>query len=1358
MITDAELTALGLNGAQITNLKTAIDSQVSKPHFRCILHQYAPEWESKTALPSSPWSQLDCAIDSNLSILVSVCNGSTGSTYELDNEDSVDHGWSFYGNFAVGYSPVSSSVIYDGGTIEYFFVPASSNLVRYGTSSSFSAPGISTAKYVAAISYTDVHFIGLTAQGNWKLAYWDGSTVTESEIYWPYRVRSFDAIRHPDGYDIIAMITDLPPIADYTTSGTKMVKAEQWVQGIVLFKFDPTTKQWSDHFEFDVADNHDEVVRANVKLTAYGNELYMVYAKEYSGQVGLAITRSADGLAWENPIFYTSFFDGTGIDAVGETYPVQLLRSGKHMYLIGGNLCQRADSTDFMGTAVSSLTLDVTKYVTNISGSIATQRTAMIDLADPQGVLTGSSLLSKIPIGLIADIEVGYYTASGTITIPVLKGVVTDAEPEVTLPVKHLRLTVKDPSALIQMVGTPEAQEWQGLRFGGDDFSPTISEDTVGSSGLNHIAVHSGSWVGGNTSTGKRPIGLNMKCNSEEGIALSTFMSRSYCGFLCSEISFYKEMSLLDFTGGTPSETLSSAKSEYAGLAFRVMNDNNLYYLRFKPGGASANYNYFQLVRRDGFIEWWPPDHAYRESFDDVAVGTEYSIDRGASPTYSKWYSGRLWVEWRYHLIRVYRREPGGTPVKIIEYEVPGMGTHDFNDSLYASVRSRMAGSVGYLAYSPKDGYINISQNGTGEQDYTPPLDYWLTQSGGTIESVTSPLRPGSEVTRVIHVTTGTETGNNPGAIYDTGTGLAVAGDTALRFSCYLYLAAGDTGNTDETHCSVRMRAVLRYTDEVIEKTAWTTVTGPINGWIYGWVPVEWTTTTATGKLLDRIEVFFNDGRTPAEINTTTSWYISEFEIGKKGNDSYVYFGNVDCSDMYPAYTVQDAAHNLYSYAGQLHNTKRMLLDDHFTSNTGEWTASSMTLETTGNGRMHGLGTALTKRQIPLPLICEAKVNSTTGRIYLRGATNPCAWFEWTTTYVELNVYYDATHNFTRRIPFPTIPVGSSLRLVCTTQINEGTLAKKSEDGTTKWDWMTIAVWADDHLLISGSAPIKQTTNYLQTVGFGSYDGLTEVDIDRFSVQELHRTVPYFSIDPGESPSGGLGRLVGAGRLVPLYRYNGGLRLGRRRLGNVCYQSGGVTFGAHTISDSNSGLGGYTVGDILYLECPEVAANDSRFVTVTVVAAGQLTISETLTVQASAVTARLYTVLSISGKPVIKTGEAISMVTPAHIRLVGAWDEKDIFDTNGMNKTWRHTFTKKDDPNLITSYEMETEADYLLADLQAGTERLSVETGFNPLWEYADYAVYDNQHYYLDNLEWSLQKGQGEAIVMKAQLSLNRVD
>src|SRR3972149_1371763 len=139
-----------------------------------------------------------------------------------------------------------------------------------------------------------------TNNGNWRLGYVDSTGGTNeyiwswSEILWPYQVRSFDAVRLPSkGYDIIELETDLPPITDYTVSGTKMVAVEQRVQGIVLFKFDYVNKTWSDHRLFDVSDNKKAIVRENVKLSRYvdGDEVFMTYAKEYGGGVGQAITK-----------------------------------------------------------------------------------------------------------------------------------------------------------------------------------------------------------------------------------------------------------------------------------------------------------------------------------------------------------------------------------------------------------------------------------------------------------------------------------------------------------------------------------------------------------------------------------------------------------------------------------------------------------------------------------------------------------------------------------------------------------------------------------------------------------------------------------------------------------------------------------------------------------------------------------------------------------------------------------------------------------------------------------------------------------------------------------------------------------
>ena len=79
-----------------------------------------------------------------------------------------------------------------------------------------------------------------------------------------------------------------------------------------------------------------------------------------------------------------------------------------------------------------------------------------------------------------------------------------------------------------------------------------------------------------------------------------------------------------------------------------------------------------------------------------------------------------------------------------------------------------------------------------------------------------------------------------------------------------------------------------------------------------------------------------------------------------------------------------------------------------------------------------------------------------------------------------------------------------------------------------------------------------------------------------------------------------------------------------------------------------------------------------------------------------------------------KIDESETGQIPVHYRLVGAWEELDIFDEAGLYDTWRHIFTRKDDPNLLTRAELETERAYVMYELQAMRDRQQIETSVQP--------------------------------------------
>lgn len=443
----------GLTEGQYTALTTHVDGANLAAVHQLVLTRYAPVWLRKTSPFAVGYKSLDCALVSG-GIKAAAWNGTTSVVIaDLANEDTADQTWLNTTPTTLGTAPADMS--YSTAANWFWTTPT--------TGANFTSPfdggatrtisGLSLHKFLSAVGVGGYacHIIGTTTKGNWRLAYYSAETfgggTWVSDIYWPYQVRSFDAARM-DGYDIIALETDLPPIDDWTVSGTKTTMVAQRVQGIVVFKFDYVNHIWSSHYVMDQVDNQHDRSLGHIKFTEYDGMVYATYFRNHNGTMVLCVSKSADGINWENPIYLPELADSDL--TIAEHSPVVLIRNGDQMYLVGagatgsGQTCFRALATDYMGMACADNTLDATEYVTNLSLSIDNRRVASVTLGDPtvnvadtgyglsgllRGEVSNHDLLDDLR-AMRARLSLGYNHAVGDISsftlvnVPVLESTV----------------------------------------------------------------------------------------------------------------------------------------------------------------------------------------------------------------------------------------------------------------------------------------------------------------------------------------------------------------------------------------------------------------------------------------------------------------------------------------------------------------------------------------------------------------------------------------------------------------------------------------------------------------------------------------------------------------------------------------------------------------------------------------------------------------------------------------------------------------------------------------------------------------------------------------------------------------------
>jgi hypothetical protein len=1263
MIQLSELT--GFDSTQYNALKAKLSAKGVDPVAKVTLRQYAPSWEAITGFVENV-PRIDFNIGA-LSIHGTYVN--PDNSCELLSAILPTNSTSWYiGKFwtdsvpMTGFSSAYGTMDTLRENISYYI--ASNGIVGFttnfdgGSSHTWHNSTANTVRFVSGVDSdtASAHVLGVNANGNWRLGYCnlDRSDIVWSDIYWPYQVRSFAAARM-SGYDVIAMVTDISPLTDVSTSGTKLQITDQRVQGVVLFKFDHATQTWSDHFVVDSCDNATGIAISGVDLYVNGDYVFMTYARQADGVIGVRLSRSSDGLNWENPLFVQDIGSYT---SVADVPKFSFVAGNGYMYLASCNRVLRSLATDYCGVINPALVEDITPYTTSISAQINAQRAATVKVTKPDGY----SGLLDLTKRMRCVIEFGYWDSTTALTVPLLTGDVETKTTSRELPYNEVTLTVKDTSSLPAAVGSSVAREWEGITFSGDNFAPIIAEDETGSSGLGHVAIKTGTWTGGDKTDTDR--GLTFMVDGTEGFAMSTSISRAMCGSFSGEMSFYNRIGRVAKQPGSVPSGGTLQGGETAALAFHALNEHNCWLVMWTPAAGSGGL--FELRKRIGTVV---NDETSHVTLPASVWNNSVTYDN----TYPYTYSGRVTVIWRYSMIRVYRHYPNGTSQQILVYEAKGMGDYDFNAKNpdgtpnYPPLEGGFAGrpftggGCAYLAYSPRDGYTPLTTWDGGFEGAFNDNDHdnnW-SGSGITVAEMSGilhgnyPYTSGGQVSGIKHsgsyswklTSPSTDHDGKRGARVQTATGLNIPSGAILRAKGYVYVAQIDQNGDFGVYLNARAPS-----SEDKERNGMFVAISETSKW----VPFLLTyTTDQTTDFVEILAYVHGSGRT-----TNTVFHIDDFTIEKyTGTPSYAYFGNVDMNDGLHSFSANDAIDALYAYAGHHHMARHYAMDE-------------------------APANSFSAANVDLPYVANFTVTGTSGKIGLcsRGTTPNPIEVEWTASTTKITVLSGTVNGVTVpngvRHLYIGLPTGK-VRVMVTTARNEGTLFKNDQSGVT--DWITVAIYANERLHMCHSFALHD----ISPLGTQIY--ATTGSISNVKVDELHRQVPFFSVDPGEVVGTGLGRVVGQSRSETLYRFN----------------------------------------DTVLFARPTIVHNPANV-------DWALPLSRTTKIDES------------------ETGQI-----PVHFRLVGAWDELDIFDEAGLYDTWRHIFTRKDDPNLLTRAELETERAYVVYELQSARDRQQIEIAFNPLMERGDYASFDGKYWTIDSVSLSLSTSSEGTLQMSSSLVLN---
>jgi hypothetical protein len=199
-------------------------------------------------------------------------------------------------------------------------------------------------------------------------------------------------------------------------------------------------------------------------------------------------------------------------------------------------------------------------------------------------------------------------------------------------------------------------------------------------------------------------------------------------------------------------------------------------------------------------------------------------------------------------------------------------------------------------------------------------------------------------------------------------------------------------------------------------------------------------------------------------------------------------------------------------------------------------------------------GWVLINREVIFPIVCEFDFLSNNGGFVLGyGYINPIThvqsttgwvfrWYVGDGNFVEIGQIDDGVYTAKERALWPS-QYDRHVRVVA--------VAQRLSDFEFV-DWLSIAVYFGDHLVISTSIQVSETINDIEywtdigkQIGFIDFGG--GCNVGNLQLQELNRIVEWASIDPGEAAGQGMTRALRTSRVFFFCRYDGTLKIWRPR-------------------------------------------------------------------------------------------------------------------------------------------------------------------------------------------------------------------
>lgn len=520
--------------------------------------------------------------------------------------------------------------------------------------------------FIAAVASDRLHYVIEDTTNNlWNLAMavsgtpWD---VTTSDIYWQYKIDSFDAVSIDANTDVLVMTSQVPGLLSAEYKDNKVTKHLIPSGGIIGFTFKYDT--WSDHINIDILDEYTLWrYRRHVRLTYFNDTLYLTAycsdGTDYAQITGYRLYKSKTGRHWTRG-------EITNYPAPSP-YGLILLPLSNYLYGIFRSSIYRAKLTLQFGTPHTDMQLDVTNYA--IPETLRYTRNpdmaAMSVVLDNSEHWMESSILDGSNV-IHLKLEVGYYlydeeteTFAATPTLIQL-GLfeVDEFKPSTGLTDYSVSLSARDYTSW--MSSRSEAEQfkmWDPQAIGGDEFQ---NFDGTIYGGMGYTGPLSGTFA---TADNK----LKVISNKAEAIGENTYVTPVWNG---------------QFSTGFTLAQLSNGES--AGIFFWMQDKENGWLFYYSQGDDKLRLLQWAGRTVEGITYHWT------------------SSTMGWSSTLDTHY---LRVKIKYARIRCYISDDNVTWTEVLSYLAPGQIPLTYgSDGRVIDTQGFMpTGSMGYWGYAYSD-------------------------------------------------------------------------------------------------------------------------------------------------------------------------------------------------------------------------------------------------------------------------------------------------------------------------------------------------------------------------------------------------------------------------------------------------------------------------------------------------------------------------------------------------------------------------------------------------------------------------------------------------------------------------------